>query len=298
MSQFNTNTHWFAYINPVYGMIPPPGPFRAYHISFVDSGYVFVQYWFFYGTSYSPALESLFGAQVYVHEGDWEMVQFAVRLKRSDDMTTTDIDESTKPYWLAPFAATASQHFYGQTLKWEEASGDHPPTSQNQDYLEKSGAFQPVVYVGRKSHATYFRAGSFTAVGGSPSNPQFQYGSPDIFGFDSVDGATTFPIANSDLRWLKEQSLVNQWAGRWGRTIKPLPIALFPSTDNAFPPDEPGLDLDPDSPTFLFGTNSPPSPAFRGPLNAGEGSFLLIENDPKGFHNAFLKATQGTLAIP
>lgn len=206
-------------------------------------------------------------------------------------ISTMDIDESTKPYWIAPFAATASQHFYGQTLKWKQEDGDNPPTSQNQDYIEKSGAFQPVIYVASKGHATYFRAGEFSAVGGSPSNPQFQYASPDLFGFDSVDGVTTYPIVNNDLRWLMDQFLVNQWAGRWGKTIRPPGNIISPNTNNAFPPDE----------TAVFNlqqqNHGPSSPAFRGPLNAGTGNLLLIEQDPKGFHNAFLKANQSTFHI-
>lgn len=68
------------------------------------------------------------------HEGDWEMMQVAVK-----------IDVVTKK--LIPEGATASQHFYGQTLLW--------------DIVEKSNKYNPVIYIAAGSHATYFSSGDF-----------------------------------------------------------------------------------------------------------------------------------------
>lgn len=240
---------------------------RVYHKSFISGNHVFVQYWFFYPTSFLP-----FGPMVgslFWHEGDWEMFQFTVRLRDADDPTTEDVDESTKPYWMAPFAVTASQHFYGQTLKWKQEDGDNPPASPNQDYIEKSGAFQPKVYVAAKSHATYLRAGEFeTPISTDTSNAGWAYMFPPGYPTDRArGGGSTFVPTSAQLSTL-HPPILNNWLGLWGRI--------------------PGI-LD-------QGGNGPPSPSLRGPAEAG--GVILIQSDPTGFHNSYLKSTQQHIAIP
>ena len=82
------------------------------------------RYWFFY--IYNDAQ---FGGRVDLHEGDWEMVQFLIG------------DSDT------PVTAVYAQHAYAERRPWAEVE------------LEPPNAGQPVVYVGRGSHASYFRAG-------------------------------------------------------------------------------------------------------------------------------------------
>jgi len=91
---------------------------------------VFVQYWMFYPSSTRGTRNAK--KEDLVHEGDWEMMQVAVKLD-----TTNKI--------LTPEGATASQHYWGKTFLW--------------DKVEKANKQNPVIYIAGGSHATYFTKG-------------------------------------------------------------------------------------------------------------------------------------------
>lgn len=259
MRRHNDTAFWFGYNNERDRFKPPPGEYVVYHISFVAENHVFVQYWFFLATSYLPTGNA---PDIWWHEGDWEMLQFVVKLNPEEK----DIDKK-----LEPFAATASQHYYGQTLKWKRARGDNPPANQNQDYVQNRG-MRPVIFVAQKSHAIYFRAGAFKTASGSPRNPQFQYGIPGALD-TLLDVTTTGRIKDTtgdELKYIAQEPIINRWKGFWGMVNQP----------GAFPPAH---------------GDGPPSPKFRGP--AEQGGPVLIQSDPKGFHNAYLKRNQQDIRI-
>ncbi len=82
-----------------------------------DSGFTFVQYWFFYAYN---------DGSINQHEGDWEMIQI-------------QLDSSTQE----PLFAQYSQHHTGENTSWVE--------------VEKTDSTHPNVYVAKGSHANYFR---------------------------------------------------------------------------------------------------------------------------------------------
>jgi hypothetical protein len=131
--------------------------------TFGDDGKLWLQYWLFY---YHSAAEPPSNPTLGPHEGDWEMVQIQV----SDDGT--------------PEKATYAQHDRGQTCDWPsvEASGD-----------------QPVVYVARQSHASYFQRTEFDVETGDRA--------------DGLGGGLFFPevvpIGTDTPSWVA-------WPGKWG----------------------------------------------------------------------------------
>lgn len=60
-----------------------------------------------------------------------------------------------KARWLAGFSVSASQHFRGQTLRWDEKGNG--PALRDQDYVGKTGFYRPNIYIANRTHATYFR---------------------------------------------------------------------------------------------------------------------------------------------
>ena len=95
---------------------------RIYGRAKQDRGRLWLQYWFYYFYN-DYHLAGDFG----LHECDWEMVQLRM---------ATDGDE--------PDLAAYAQHRWAEVAPWDE--------------VEKP-AGRPVVYVGRGSHASYFRSG-------------------------------------------------------------------------------------------------------------------------------------------
>ena len=84
------------------------------HVSTGHSGgnYCFIQYWMYETASYTPYNTPIYG-HTFWHEGDWEMLQICIKLNHVIPNTTLK-----KRSWFFPYAATASQHYYGQTLAW------------------------------------------------------------------------------------------------------------------------------------------------------------------------------------
>jgi Fibronectin type III domain len=179
------------------------GEHVVYHYSDhkANANFVFLQSWMFYPSS-DTDLNAFADGESFYHEGDWEMFQFTVR--RSDPA-----EPQLKSHWLEPWAGTASQHYYGQTLKWKAAPGDAAPPSQAQDYIEKNG-FRPVIYVARGAHATYFRSGTFITKSDANPNTQHQYQVP---GNNTTDVTTpALGPHNYELREIEQDdSLVAYW---------------------------------------------------------------------------------------
>lgn len=175
----------------------------------IHPNYVFMQYWMYQPGSKSPFL-GFDVAQFVAHEGDWEMVQLTIRLKDSKD---TD----TKHKWVEPFSATASQHFYGQTIGWRR---NKKPTDAGEDEIDQNwvnhinNGNRVKIYSALGSHATYFRKGSINSEAvGCGGNDDFIYEPLSLVGaWDEVteeqvvhDNYTLFPLSGS---------FINEWEGR------------------------------------------------------------------------------------
>jgi hypothetical protein len=186
------------------------------------------------------------------------MFQLAIRVQ---DPTSTAGTNSFKP-----FVGTASQHYYGQTLKWGAWPGDQTPLSQNQDYIDKTFDDRPVLYIGTHGHATYFRAGTFKTQTGPNPGTQIQYEEPGILDF-AYDDTRTNAFSNSypyELRTMKDN--IKKWKGRWGEAGA----------------SEAG--------------SGPRSPFYRGTgLDDTRADFVYMLRDPKSFSNMFLKSYQASL---
>lgn len=113
--------------------------------------YIFIHFWMFHPRSHSPY--GPFTENKFRHEGDWEMVQLCIQ-------NINRLQKSNKGQWLLPFAATASQHYYGQTLAWRIDKQDLGSDNENQRYVETTENGKRInVYVAENSHACYFRKG-------------------------------------------------------------------------------------------------------------------------------------------
>jgi len=161
-----------------------------------EKTHAFLQYYHFEPSSSLP------DTLTFWHEGDWEMFQIAVKLDTSQEEMT-------------PIAVTAAQHYYGQTIRWnEEGNG---PGSQDQDYVGKS-VHRPKVYVARETHATYFRDGDFRC--------SWEPGTTDNHG-DQYDEAPTIPylddetgtVAHSYSLLVFQNSMISHWRGLWGADL-------------------------------------------------------------------------------
>ncbi|NLC81299.1 MAG: hypothetical protein GX748_08955, partial [Lentisphaerae bacterium] len=135
------------------------GAETVYHTAVPPGGtggaptHTFLQYWMFYNFStrmfglpivYDPGLPDV------QHEGDVEHCQIAVRLKDPSR-------PGKKAAWITPFGATASQHYYAQTLRWDLNDGSAAANSHVQTHVEHQNG-RLVIYVARGAHATYFVA--------------------------------------------------------------------------------------------------------------------------------------------
>jgi len=223
----------------------------------VGTNNIFLQFWMFEKFSKRCYLSFSTNEDIeydspnpYWHEGDVEFMQVALQL-RDENLPCK------KVYWLKPIAATASQHYWGQTLPWnppkEIIKGGGFP---GQDYIIKQGA-RPVIYIAEGSHATYFisqdmiKTSLFARLG-----TQIQYEIPK-FSYDR-----TYPNELMDkymLIPLEEEVPFDLFRGRWGATLP--------------------------SPSSQSGPHGPPLRANHRP----DGSGLIVRDHPVEFHNRCLK---------
>ncbi len=198
-----------------------------------QSDYIFLQYWHFEPSSSIPETAGIW------HEGDWEMFQVAV------EPNTTDEE-------LQPTSVTASQHYYGQTIRWKETGNG--PGSQDQDYVGKSGN-RPKIYIALNSHATYFRQGYFkTRSGGENHGDQYD-SAPNVFPIlDDETGSDSYSYTLQ----IFHNNMISHWKGRWG-------IYGIPGV----PHDD-----------------GPRSPVYR---EVHSTPHIQMWTDPKGFNNEYRK---------
>ena len=159
----------------------------------IQDQHVFLQYWHFEPSSSTPELLTFF------HEGDWEMFQVAI---------------NTNTPSVKPMAVSASQHFYGQTIRWDSIGNG--PNSQDQDYVEKVG-YRPKVYIARETHATYFREGFFRTKPGTDNHGSYYNPAPNALSADDETGNVLYNYTLSTFY----SSMISHWKGLWGA---PLPI--------------------------------------------------------------------------
>jgi hypothetical protein len=221
------------------------------------ANFVFVQYWMYESASHSPYHLTLpFFNNTFTHEADWEMIQTCLRL-------TDASDPSNKAKWFVPHAATASQHYYGQTLAWRF---DHNgPAIINQRYaLTVEDGARIVVYIAENAHASYFRSGTFEVTVTDGCGTQVQYSPTYSLYYDDISA----PLNSVDCDLIplnyKEDGTVDlkgigDWNGRWG---EPAPTGIIRG------------------------------PFYRAANIQGGGNFILHHN-PVQFHNRCRKQIGG-----
>jgi hypothetical protein len=158
-------------------------------------------------TPYHTAIKEI--NNVFWHEADWEMVQLCIRLKNSSD-------PDNKAEWILPWAATAAQHNYGQTLAWR-LDKDEDASREEQRYVKvaEGNANRVRVYIAENSHATYFREGEIDAEVLAHAGTQVQYNPTSSEYYDrilrsEVRGYRLLPLERRD------RIGIYDWQGGWG----------------------------------------------------------------------------------
>ena len=220
--------------------------YHATNIEETDE-FVFLQYFMFENFSTRMYAEFVpFSGFPYVqHEGDMEYFQIAIRLADSESPTE-------RSDWLRPFGVTASQHYYAQTIRWDENDGG-PPANQDQDHVEHVGG-RPMIYVAEGAHATYLmESDSFNVPwpGGTETpclGTQAQYETASTT-FDRTSPSRTVPAYSLIPLDSEEGDLVSQYSGRWGFLERDEPDSL--SNGPAGPPSRAAHTCD-DEPVLLL----------------------------------------------
>ena len=230
--------------------------------SLKHNNYAFIQFWMYEPSSHGVFNNTGVGSNQLTHEGDWEMCQFTIRLKNPDD-------PHTKKYWVDPFAATASQHYYGQTLLWDR--NHNGPAAVDQNYvLHENDGNRVNIFIAENAHATYFRGGIIDTDIFKGCGTQVQYNNTGMFGYDRVVPASS-PTPMAILRL--QDSYIYDWSGEWGQTY---------------------------SMEFLWWTvkrfAGPRSPLFREAQieDGNPSSHLSLATDPEAFHNWCRKTSLST----
>jgi hypothetical protein len=215
--------------------------------------YCFIQFWMYETASYSPY--NIPGhSNAFHHEGDWEMVQLCVKLTGNK-----------KSNWFLPHAATASQHYYGQTLAWRI---DQSGTGFSQSFVDTDDNGNRVnIYIAENSHATYFRPGEIK-TDQEKCGTQIQYTLPlnGFFVDDYVDKITSVS-RTVDFQLVplnhKTKRGIGDWPGFWGQGARVLP-----------------------------GSGAPNGPFLRtAEITTG---YLNLNSKPVDFHNSCRKLIGGT----
>jgi hypothetical protein len=210
--------------------------------------YCFIQFWMYETASHLPYSIIPGYNNVFWHEGDWEMVQLCIKLTGTK-----------KIGWFLPHAATASQHYYGQTLAWRIDQSSIGGLFQS--FVETGDNGNRVnIYIAENSHATYFRTGEIK-TNTEKCGTQIQYElafatnyMDKIIGLGMVKDYKLVPLNH------KGKKGIGDWPGQWG--------------------DNGALDGGPRSP-FLR----------EAEITTG---FLNLNSNPVDFHNLCRKLIGGT----
>ena len=273
------------------------------------ANHVFVQFWLFY--DFSEVATNWAGRQVAgspYHEGDVEFAQLAVRkqsvpwqsgvpyavgdvcrastsLAYRCKQTHTSAPGNAPPndtywvryynhkaLWFQPFSATASQHYYGQTLPWLMHDGSEAALPQTQIHVQHDDENEHFsIFVAEGTHATYFRRGRFNVERADTlrtMGTQVQYttvGGTDFSYEDAQDSALA--IAS----WIRPDNDIETWMGLWGfkSTVAGAPFGM---EDRDGPP---GINR-------RFAVGPPPGLAR-----------LLLRPEPRQFNNACRREVGG-----
>lgn len=268
--------------------------------------FAFLQYWLFFDASMS----AISGADPY-HEGDVEFVQAAIRLNlntwmagseytanehirvtegdstkyyRAEQDHTADANNQPpnqqywspathyKAWWFRPFSATAAQHYYGQTVRWNVTNGAAAAGPQQQTWVQHVNNERFRIFVAEGTHATYFAAGQY-AMGVTTANTtlgsQMQYANPAFVVFTETAGNTLIPI---DI-WQYPAKDFENWNGLWGYKNTDQG-AIFRMTDQ----------------------NGPHGPVRRFQVRP-DGTHMQIRNNPVEFNNRCRRPADGFLEI-
>jgi hypothetical protein len=178
-----------------------------------------------------------------------------------------------------PFGATASQHYYAQTLRWDMNDGSAAQNAHTQEHLEHIEG-RLVVYVALGSHATYFVADDDITV---PVVDRFlgtqkQYDPIPLALYDRTAHAPNQEDPNQEDP-MQAYSLVplhqNEWLagfqGRWGYLLRYNPAS------------------------FSNGPSGPPhrSALLPHPIIPGmAGDPVHLRDQPRALHNHAIKKGQ------
>lgn len=194
--------------------------------------YLFIHYWMYHPSSYIA-----YPANFPWHEGDWEMVQLCIQKKDPHR-------KSNKDSWFLPFAATASQHYYGQTLAWRMTQGGAESNYKEQRYVESTeNGMRPKVYIAGNTHACYFRSGTLRTEIQS-CGTQVQYKDPSFIGFrllfPHAQDIISRPLNEVEYKLevldFQDGTGIFDWRGKWGGFIN-----YSRKLKSAYPPEGPGF---------------------------------------------------------
>jgi hypothetical protein len=184
-----------------------------------DDNHAFVQFWHYETASFEPydgPVEEG-GGQDFIHDGDWEMVQLCIQLGDADHPWS-------KPKWHQPWAATASQHYYGQTLAWRRDADGAGSSAEDQRYVEHaegdSTGNRFKIFIAQGAHATYFRKGEIDFYWDASPGTQVQYDNDPNYGRDAIEEPLV-ELADGNVYQLlpllsKDGAGIFDWGGRWG----------------------------------------------------------------------------------
>ena len=176
-----------------------------------------------------------------------------------------------KAGWLTPFAATASQHYYGQTLRWLAEDGSPADQAHLQTHVEHTSNERPKIFIAQGSHATFFSEDPEICI------PCFFLPSPRLgntkvydadctcVGYSAFDNTAPASLdgISFQLIGLSEEVWLTEFGGRFGY-------------------------LEYDDPE---GTgNGPPGPLHRS-AHAPDGSPVSLLNEPCRLHNLAILRT-------
>lgn len=238
------------------------GEETVYHSADTEdaNNFVFLQFWMFENFSRRPfgILGMPFNPNVQ-HEGDMEHCQIAVRL-------SDPADSDLKARWVSPFGATASQHYYAQTLQWDINDGSAPANAHSQERVEHINN-RLAVYVALGAHATYLAEDADIEVPDINAHlgTQQQYdGNPE--GAYDVSG----PADEIEYELLHvDDVLLGDFEGRWGYLLNGNPDSF---------------------------SNGPPGPPTRAAQDSSGGA-VNLRTQPRTIHNAARKTSQAAAML-